>query len=113
MVSHKTILYKKETFCFTFYNLMRAFAPDYIIINYNPNKMEEIEKALELLRNNGYYTDVMWHIHDIKSRHDCDNETAYEILDEALNNEATFERIWFAIAIAIEENKSKIETQTK
>lgn len=75
--------------------------------------MEEIEKARELLQRNGYYTDVMWHIHDIKLRFDCDDETAYEILDEALTNEATFERIWFAIAIVIEERKSKIETQTK
>ena len=39
MVSHKTIVYKKETFCFTFYKLTRAFAPEYIIINYKPNKM--------------------------------------------------------------------------
>lgn len=59
--------------------------------------MEEIEKARELLQRNGYYTDNLWHIHDVKSQFDCDDKTAYQILDFALTNEGTYDQIWFSI----------------
>ena len=58
---------------------------------------DKIEEAKNLLKENGYYVDNLWKIEDVKSRFECDDETAYDILDLALTNEATFEQIWFSI----------------
>jgi hypothetical protein len=67
------------------------------------NTREEIAKAKELLKNHGYYTDNLWCIEDVQYRFICSDEEAYEILDGALNNEATMEQIWFAIDMYAEE----------
>lgn len=58
---------------------------------------DKIEEAKNLLRENGYYVDNLWKIEDVKGRFECDDKTAYDILDLALTNEATFEQIWFSI----------------
>lgn len=67
--------------------------------------MDKIEQAKKTLRDAGYFTDNLWHIDDVKSRYECDNETALEILDNALTNDATMEYIWFAINFHIDEHK--------
>lgn len=64
--------------------------------------MNEIEKAKATLREAGYFVENLWHVDDVQSRYECDNETALEILDRALTNEATMEQIRFAIEYAIE-----------
>lgn len=60
----------------------------------------EIEKAKQLLKDNGYFVDNLWHVEDVKGRFKCDDETAQSILKDALENDATMEQIWLAIDIA-------------
>jgi hypothetical protein len=59
--------------------------------------MNEIEQAKKTLRDAGYFTDNLWHIDDVKQNYDCDNETALEILDNALTNDKTTEQIFNCI----------------
>lgn len=60
--------------------------------------MTEIEKAKEVLRKAGYFTDNLWHIDDVKSRFRVsDNEDAQDILNDALTNEWVMEQIHLAI----------------
>jgi hypothetical protein len=67
--------------------------------------MDKIEQAKKTLRDAGYFTDNLWHVDDVKQNYDCDDETALEILDNALTNDATMEQIWFAINFHIDEYK--------
>ena len=57
----------------------------------------EIEEAKVLLRKAGYFTDNLWCIEDVQGRFKCDDETAQDILNTALTNEATIEQIHYAI----------------
>lgn len=61
-----------------------------------------IESAKQFLKDNGYYTDNLWCVEDVKSKYECTAEQAQEVLDGALNNEATMEQIWFAIEVEAE-----------
>jgi len=63
-------------------------------------QQKEIEKAKQLLRDNGYFVDNLWHVDDVKGKFKCDDETAQSILKDALENDATMEQIWLAIDIA-------------
>lgn len=59
--------------------------------------MSEIEKARQVLRQNGYFVDNLWCVDDVQSKYNCTEEQAQEILEQALTNEATMEQIWFSI----------------
>jgi hypothetical protein len=59
--------------------------------------MTEIEQAKQTLKDAGYFVDNLWHIDDVKSKFNCTDEKAQEILNFALTNEATMEQIWFSI----------------
>ena len=63
-------------------------------------QQKEIEKAKQLLKDNGYFVDNLWHVEDVKSKFKCDDETAQSILKDALENDATMDQIWLAIDIA-------------
>ena len=59
---------------------------------------QAVQKAKEVLRENGFFVDNLWHVDDVKLRYNCDDdEQAQDILNGALTNEATMEQIWFAI----------------
>ncbi len=62
-----------------------------------------IEQAKNVLRKAGYYVDNLWSIPDVQSKFNCDDETAMEVLNSALTNDATMEQIWFAIGFHGEE----------
>ena len=65
--------------------------------------MNEVEKAKEVLRANGYYVDNLWHIQDVQANYrKASDEEAQKILNIALTNEATIDQIQFAIVDAIE-----------
>lgn len=72
--------------------------------------MTKIEKAKEVLRDAGYFTDNLWHIDDVKSQFEVfDNEDAQDILNDALTNEWIMEQINITIAdIAIEKGFKQI-----
>lgn len=70
--------------------------------------MTEIEKAKEVLRKSGYFTDNLWHIDDVKGRFQVsDNEDAQDILNDALTNEWVMEQIHLAIRDMAEYNGFK------
>ena len=59
---------------------------------------QEIEKAKEVLAKHGYAVENLWHIADVKSRYNCTDEEAMEVMNAALQNEATMEQIWYALS---------------
>ena len=64
--------------------------------------MDKIKEAMDTLRDAGYYVDNLWHVNDVFSRFDCDEQTAQDILDQSLGNDATIEQIWFAMDFHID-----------
>ena len=62
-----------------------------------------IEQARNVLRKAGFYVDNLWSVYDVQGGFDCSKADAMEVLDSALNNEATKEQIWFAIKFHGEE----------
>lgn len=68
---------------------------------------EEIQKAKDVLENAGYYCGNLWSLEDVQGKFDCTDEKAYEVLDAALQNDATMEQIWFAIDFHGEDNELK------
>jgi hypothetical protein len=61
------------------------------------NTRQDIEQALQLLKNNGYYVDNLWSVDDVQSIFNCDSDTAQSVLNKALTNEHLMEEIWFQI----------------
>lgn len=55
------------------------------------------DQARETLEKMGYQVDNLWHIDDVKSRFECTDDEAMDVLIKALHNEATMEQIWFAL----------------
>jgi hypothetical protein len=51
------------------------------------NLEKKIEKAKEFLRANGYYTENLWNINDVKNQFKCTDEAAQSILDESLSDD--------------------------
>ena len=63
-----------------------------------------IAEAKQVLRDNGYFVDNLWHIHDVYNVADgnIQKDQAMQVLSMALTNEATMEQIWYAIQMATE-----------
>ena len=57
-----------------------------------------VEEAKKVLKENGYQTDNLWHVDDVKGKFDCTDDEAMGVLESALVNEATYDQIWFAIS---------------
>jgi len=70
-------------------------------------KQENIENAKKLLKSEGYYIDSLWTTDDVTENYNCTEEQAQEVLDSALNNEATMQQIWDAIKCSAEDLKLK------
>ena len=70
--------------------------------------MTEVEKAKEVLREAGYFTDNLWHVDDVKLRFAVfDNEDAQDILESALTNDWIMEQIHYGIGEAAEDKGFK------
>lgn len=65
--------------------------------------MNTIEQAKQVLRDNGYYVDNLWSVADVANNYNCTDDEAQEVLDGALQNNATMEQIWYAIDYHAEE----------
>ena len=61
------------------------------------SNFKSIEEAKAFLTENGFYTGNLWCVDDVQAKFECTDEEAQEVLDGALNNDATMEQIWFAI----------------
>jgi len=60
---------------------------------------EQIKEAKKILEEAGYYTKNLWHIDDVKTQFECDDNLAMLVLDSALTNDSTFEQVWESIEI--------------
>lgn len=58
---------------------------------------KDCSKARELLKRNGYYVNNLWTTGDVTQNYNCSDEVAYEVLDSAMQNDATMEQIFLAI----------------
>ena len=56
-----------------------------------------IAGAKKFLEEQGYYTENLWHINDVKDNWECTDEQAQKVLHQALRNEWTMEQVWFSI----------------
>lgn len=71
-------------------------------------KQREINQAKNVLRENGYFVDNLWHIEDVKTKFKCDNETAQHVLSNVLEGDM-IERINEAILqVGTEENLTEV-----
>ena len=61
-------------------------------------------EAKQVLRDNGYFVDNLWHIQDVYNVADgnIQKDQAMQVLSMALTNEATMEQIWMSIQMATE-----------
>ena len=72
--------------------------------------MDTIEQAKQVLRDNGYYVDNLWSVQAVRDNYNCTDDEAQEVLDGALQNNATMEQIWYAIDYhAEEQGLTKVE----
>jgi len=55
-----------------------------------------VEEAKAFLKSQGFFTDNLWHVDDVKSKFNCDDDEA-QYIEQSLTNEATMEQIWFSI----------------
>jgi len=61
------------------------------------------ENAKDILRDNGYYVDDLWHIKDIMDGFNCtDDVEAYRILNKVMTSEQTAAYIFEQIGLIIE-----------
>ncbi len=51
-----------------------------------------------------YQKENLWCVEDVKSKFNCTDDEALEVLEQALTNDATMEQIWFAIDFHGNEN---------
>lgn len=56
-----------------------------------------IEQAKQVLKDNGYFIDNLWTVHDVKSKYECTDDQAQNVLNSSLTNEATMDQIQFSI----------------
>lgn len=52
-----------------------------------------IEQAKQVLKENGYYVDNLWHTDDVHRYGDISEDGAYDVLDSVLQNAYTIEKI--------------------
>ena len=57
----------------------------------------DIAKARDVLEEAGFYLGSLYHIEDVKRYFKCTDDEAFEVLDSAMDNDATAEQIWLAI----------------
>jgi hypothetical protein len=62
-----------------------------------------VAQAKQVLKNAGYYVDNLWQVEDVSDNYECTEEEALEVLDSAMQNDATMEQIWFAIKFVAED----------
>ena len=51
------------------------------------------KEAKEVLKNNGYFVENLWHVNDVQNNFECDEETAQNILYWALTRDNVIEFI--------------------
>ena len=63
-----------------------------------------IEQAKQVLEDNGYFVDNLWHIEDVRSKSDSiSDEDAMGVLEQALTNDWIMEQINVTIGDLVEQ----------
>jgi hypothetical protein len=89
------------------YSSELEYNEDIIIIN-----GVNVEQAQEFLKEQGYFTDNLWHIEDVKCNFKCTDEEAQEVLNDVLTNDYFFEQTNNTIAdTAREKGLEEIEEE--
>jgi hypothetical protein len=68
------------------------------------SNFKSVEEAKAYLTEQGFYTGNLWSVDDVQANYDCTEEEAQDVLDGALQNDATMEQIWYAINFHAQEN---------
>tara|TARA_B110000285_G_scaffold192834_1_gene221466 strand:- start:539 stop:802 length:264 start_codon:yes stop_codon:yes gene_type:complete len=83
------------------------------------NINKEIEQAKQLLKNNGFYVENLWHIDDVKyganseeKYFECTNNKAYNILNEAIEQDYIHNNINENIEMIIYRERKKLNKLT-
>ena len=53
------------------------------------SNFKSVEEAKAFLTENGFYTGNLWCVEDVQAKFECTDEEALDVLDGALNNDAT------------------------
>lgn len=68
-----------------------------------PTPHEQVKLAKALLKSHGYFTDNLWSVDDVQDLFECDDDTAQEVLYDALTNENVMSNVWISIDIVAKE----------
>ena len=67
-----------------------------------------VEEARKFLKEKGHYTNMLWSVDDVKTKFECDDDDAQEILDSTFNDESIMGEIWEKIiSYGIEEGLTR------
>jgi len=72
-----------------------------------------IESAKQFLKDNGYFTDNLWNVEDVKINYNCTDEEAQAVLDDVLNSDRIKQEINETIDIIAEEHELKSKEKSK
>lgn len=61
------------------------------------------DDAKKILERHGYFVINLWHVEDVMTNYDCDEDTAQDILYKSLTNDHTTEAIYDSIDYFAEE----------
>jgi len=65
--------------------------------------MDELEKAKEVLKSNGYIVNSLWHIDDVKVNFECTDAEAYQIVSGCASDDYHMQSINESIEEACED----------
>ena len=57
------------------------------------NNAQEVNAARELLKKNGYFVDNLWHIRDVQTKFNVQDDVAYNVLSVLLDSDYHKDRV--------------------
>ncbi len=66
---------------------------DYKASNFKKDKSASVEEAKQTLTDDGYYIGSLWHLEDVKTKFECTDDEAFDILSQCVDNEWIIEQI--------------------
>lgn len=71
---------------------------DVTLQSFTAETLNAIDNAKKLLKEHGYFVDNLWQTEDVTINWNCSEDEAQEVLSKAMQNEATYDQIWYAIS---------------
>lgn len=63
-----------------------------------------VKNSRAALKEEGYYTDNLWHVNDVTNLYNCTDEQAMNILNRVMQSEAVIEYIFDSIKAEVDSN---------